>query len=322
MASFSLRKLIARASENWLVKVISVFLAIVLFVFHRMSAMESRFFSVPLTIESNANLIPASPYTRMVRVSLRGDRNSIDPILEDDINAYIDLRKYETEGLHRVPVQIRKLGTAQEVGPLEITVDPMEISLELDHRASKSLPLTANTRGSVEEGYDLASQTLTPSQVTVDGPQRLFANITELSTAEIDLAGRNADFSLMVNIINPDPLLVIRGNRMTEFRGIIQSRVSVRNIESIPITVQGLDPKFAVELDIKLGSVKVEGDQGALDSFEPPDTFLSVDASAIGQEGTYTLPLEVSLPSGLNLVRQEPLEVLLTITPGSGNDAL
>jgi YbbR domain-containing protein len=313
MASLNLRKLIAKGADNWPVKVLSIALAIVLFVFHRMSTLESRFFSVPLRTEHNASLIPASPYARMIRVSLRGDKNSIDPILEGDIEAYIDLRKYETEGWHRAPVQIRKLGTAQEVESLEITVDPMEISLELDQRKSKTLPLAADIRGSVADGYDLASRTLTPNQVTVDGPQRLLASITELSTGVVDLDGRNADFSVMVNILSPDPLLVIRGNRMAEFRGLIQKRVSVRNIEAIPITVQGLDQKFAWELDVTQGSVKAEGAQSELDSFVPPDSFLSVDASAIDREGTYTLPVAVSLPPELNLERWEPQEVLLTV---------
>jgi YbbR domain-containing protein len=321
MASLNFRKLLAKTAENWPAKVLSIALAIIFFVFHRMSTMESRFFSVPLRIEHNASLIPASPYTRMIRVSLKGDANSIYPILEDDLEAYIDLQKYETEGWYRTPVQILKKGTALGVEPLEITVDPMEISLELDHRISKYLPLTASLRGSVEEGYDLASHTLSPTQVVVDGPLRLLGNITELYTEEIDLDGRNADFSVMVNILNRDPLLVIRGNGMTEFRGFIQRRVSVRNFGNMPITVQGLNQKFTGELDVKQGTVRAEGSQNELDSFVPTASFLSVDASAIEKEGAYTLPLAVSLPAGLNLVRREPQEVSLTVTPRGTNSA-
>jgi hypothetical protein len=78
------RKLLIKVVENWPVKVLSIALAIILFVFHRMSVLEDRFFSVPLKVETAGTLIPASPYPRMVRVSLRGDANSIYPILEDD----------------------------------------------------------------------------------------------------------------------------------------------------------------------------------------------------------------------------------------------
>jgi hypothetical protein len=101
---------------------------------------------------------------------------------------------------------------------------------------------------------------------------------------------------------------------MTEFRGFIQSRVSVRNFGSVPITVQGLDQKFTAEPDVKLGSVRAEGREKELDSFAPPPSFLSVDASAIDKPGIYALPLRVSLPPGLNLLRREPEEVSLTVT--------
>ena len=102
------RKLLARAAENWPAKVLSIALAIILFVFHRMSMLEDRFFSVPLNLEINSNLVPASSYPRMVRVSLRGDANSIYPILEDDIEAYLDLTRYTDRGHYRAPVQVRK----------------------------------------------------------------------------------------------------------------------------------------------------------------------------------------------------------------------
>jgi len=39
---------------------------------------------------------------------LRGEKNNIFQILEEDIEAYIDLSKYASEDTHKIPVQIRK----------------------------------------------------------------------------------------------------------------------------------------------------------------------------------------------------------------------
>jgi YbbR domain-containing protein len=307
------RKFLARVAENWPAKVLSVALAIILFVFHRMSTLEDRFFSVPLSVELDSALIPASPYTRMIRVSLRGEANSIFPILEDDIEAYIDLKKYREEGWYRAPVQVRKKGTALGVEPLEVSVDPMEISLHLDHKVSKYVPLTANLQGSLQSGYDLVSYTLVPAEVVVDGPLSVVEAVSELYTDFIDLEGRNGDFSVSVGIMNRDPLLVIRGSGTTEFRGFVRKPVPVRNFEEIPIMVNGLDEKFRAELDIGTGSVRIEGEQEDLDSFMPPLSFLSVDCSTLSREGVYVLSLTAELPQGLNLVRMEPEEVTVSI---------
>jgi YbbR domain-containing protein len=225
MSLLNIRKLPDKIAENWAAKAISTGLAIFLFVFHRMANLETRFFSVPLSVQTNGDLIPASPYTRIIRVSLRGDANTIYPIMEDDIEAYIDLRKYDAGGDCRAPVQIRKRGSALSLQPIEINVDPMEISLYLDRKVNKYIPLSVNLRGNVEAGYTLESHSLFPAQVLVDGPAGILGPISELYTDYVDLEGRNEDFSVVVNILNRDPLIVIRGNGMTEFRGFIRRPV-------------------------------------------------------------------------------------------------
>ncbi|MDR2370752.1 MAG: hypothetical protein LBD71_04670, partial [Treponema sp.] len=242
------------------------------------------------------------------------DANSLLPILEDDLVPYVDLRNYSAEGSYRAPVQVRKKGTAAGVEPLEISVEPVEILLELDRKISKYLPLTANLRGNLGTGYDLVSHTLSPAQAAVEGPMSILEGISELYTDFIDLEGRTEDFSVVVNILNRDPLLTIHGTGATEFRGFVRKLVPVRSIDAVPIEVNGLDPRFAADLALKTGSVRVEGLQSELDSFVPPENFLSVDCSLLSGPGVYTLPVSVNLPSSFNLVRKEPQEVDVTVT--------
>jgi YbbR domain-containing protein len=313
----SARKILVKVADNWVAKVLSVFLAIIIFVFHRMTTLESRFFLTPLIVELPAHLVPSSSYTRMIRVTLRGDADNIMPILEDDVEAYIDLGNIELPGSFRAPVQIRKKGSAVGVEPLEISFNPVEIELELDQKSSKYVPLTANIQGSLDPGYDLVSHSLTPTQVALDGPAKLLDQVTELYTDVIDLEGRNADFSVMVSILNRDPLLTIRGNGMTEFRGFVRSRLAVRNFGSLPISVLGLDERFLPELDVAFGSVRISGPQVELDAFVPPQPFLSIDCSEITGEGVYTLPVKVDLPPSLSLVRGEPQEIIVTVNSGA-----
>ena len=178
MSSLNIRKLLDKITENWIAKAVSVALAVFLFVFHRMSTLETRILSVPLTVETNSSFVPASPYTRTIRVRLRGDVNSIFLIQEDDIEAYIDLKKYESEGWYRTSVQIRRKGNALGFEALETSVDPMEISVQLDRKISKYVPLTVNLRGNVETGYDLVSHSLSPTQVVADGPISVLGTIS------------------------------------------------------------------------------------------------------------------------------------------------
>jgi hypothetical protein len=281
-----------------------------------MSTLEERFFSVPLNVETKGNLTPSSSYPRMIRVKVRGDPNSIYPILEDDIEAYADFEKYDSPGTYHSPVQIRKKGTALGIDPLEIAVEPLEISLSLDHRISKFVPLTANIRGRLDSGYSLSSYTLNPTQVIIDGPSELIGGTSELYTDFIDLDGRTGDFSMMVNILNRDPLIIIRGNGITEFRGFISRIIPVRNIADIPIRLRGLDERFTGQSEIRAGSVHLEGrSQIELDKFIPPLNFLYVDCSEISEPGSYSLPvLSVPVP-GLTMAI-DPENVVVHVLSG------
>lgn len=131
-------KLLARITDKWPAKVLSVAAALLLFVFHRMSTLETRYFSTPLQVETSVDFVPSGTYNQIVRVNMRGDATSIYSILDSDIEAYIDLKKYTQEGRYQVPVHIRKKGSALGVEPLEISVDPLEISLSLERRTEET----------------------------------------------------------------------------------------------------------------------------------------------------------------------------------------
>jgi YbbR domain-containing protein len=212
-------------TEKWPVKVLSLAAAVIISIFYRMSSLETRFFTVPLLVESSDTLLPANSFPRSVKITARGEAEGIQPILAEDIEAYIDLGRYVNEGIYRVPVQIRKKGTALGVEPLEVSVVPVDIQLLLEQKITRNVSVFPVLRGSVAEGYELTGQSLTPASVIVEGPRSMIDNHVEFNTEAIDLDRRNVDFSVMVNIKNDNPLLFIHGSNILEFRGSI-SRIA------------------------------------------------------------------------------------------------
>ena len=212
-------------TEKWPVKVLSLAAAVIISIFYRMSNLETRFFTVPLSVESSDTLLPANSFPRSVKITARGEAEGIQPILAEDIEAYIDLGRYVNEGVYRVPIQIRKKGTALGVEPLEVSVVPVDIHLLLEQKITRNVSVFPVLRGSVAEGYELTGQSLTPASVMVEGPRSMIDNHIEFNTEAIDLDRRNEDFSVMVNIKNDNPLLFIHGSNILEFRGSI-SRIA------------------------------------------------------------------------------------------------
>jgi YbbR domain-containing protein len=215
-------------AEKWPVKIISVAAALIIAVFYRMNTLETRTFLAPLQVETNGMLIPVSSLEDTVKISLRGETNSIYPILEEDIEAFIDLNRYSNEGTYRIPVQIRKKGSALGVVPLEISVLPIEISLLLEKKIRKDIPVFPEFQGAVASGYEIISRSINPESLTVEGPRSSVETQHEFNTEIINLEGRNESFSVLVNIINNNQLITVYGDRMIEYSGVI------RKIEIVP----------------------------------------------------------------------------------------
>jgi YbbR domain-containing protein len=314
------RNLFAKIVRNWPAKILSLALAIILFTFHRISILETRFFSTPIIIENLNGMMPAGQYPRMIRVSVRGESNSVYSILEDDIETYVDMSRINTRGTYVVPVQWRKRSAVQGAQPIQISVEPIQITLAVDYRISKLVPVTASFRGQVETGYNMTSFSLNPSQVIIDGPAELMGGVSELHTEFIDLGGRRNNFSITAHILQSDPLIIIRGNGTTEFNGLISQIIPARNILNVPITITGIREGFTAELEIQTTSVHLEGDNlDEVNRFILPPEFLIVDCSGISEPGTYVLRVQTGTAENISF-RPELMEVTVRIVLEEGEE--
>jgi hypothetical protein len=150
----------------------------------------------------------------------------------------------------------------------------------------------------------------------VDGPLKAMNSLSGLYTDYIELDGRMENFSSTVHILNRDPLLVIRGEGIAEFRGFIQGLIMIRTLENLPVSVLNLDSRLTAELETKSGSIRVEGNQNELEAYEASAFVLSLDCDAIQREGTYKLPLSVEVPQGIGLIHSDPEEITVHIRTG------
>jgi hypothetical protein len=287
---------------NWPAKILSVGCAIVLFVLYRTSALEERFFSVPLLVEGVANMVPANRYPSMVRVTLRGNANSIYPVINSDIETYIDLSGATEKGTRHFPVQVRKKGTALGVEALEIAVDPMEVTIELDTKFSAFANIIPNKQGEPAAGFELTRGTLNPSRIRIEGPESLIRHYTELMTEVIDLEGRASDFTVITRVANPDQLIMLHGESIIEFRGEVRPVMTIKSFNAVSVGVKNLDGRLRLAVPPVFGQLRLDGPKNELDAWSPDGDALFVDCKDITAPGEYDLPLHLRLPAGFRLL--------------------
>jgi YbbR domain-containing protein len=302
-----------RLVRNWPAKVISLAAAVVIVLFNDLAGIQERYFTVPLELELAESVVAVETSQSRVRVVLRGEEEMIFGVLEDDIHAYADLTEHDAEGVFRTPVRIRKTGSALDAEVLEIRVEPLEVTVQLEEKLYRSLEVVPNLVGFPPPGYQLNDYRVSPSAVEVVGPRSEVEELETVLTEEIDLAGRREDFSERVRLVQPSPQVRFPGGDVIEFRGVIVETIIQQNYESVEIVVRSLDENLIVTSEIPRGRLLVQGRQIELEELPPDQVLLVVDASRITEPGTYTLPTRPLVPPRVLPLEFSPARLQITV---------
>lgn len=307
------RKLFERVIHNWPAKFVSLAAAIVLLLVNDIVRLEERFISVPLDLRLPDQLVPDTPPTNRVRIGLRGDPEQVFLILDDDIRAVADFSRYELEGEYRRPVSIVLSGSALQVEPLEVTVEPAEVVVSLETKVRRSLPVEPAFSGTPGEGFELRQYFLTPNAVEVEGPRSQIDTITEIRTEEIDLSLRQEDFIVRVRLVRPSSAVAFPGGDTIEFRGLVRDTVVVGTFDRVDVVVENLPEGVRIARLPDPGVIRAQGSSLQMETVDLKRLKLSADGSVVDGPGTFVLPLTPRAPAGVRVLGYEPTEVEIEV---------
>jgi hypothetical protein len=306
------RRFLESIYANWPAKIISLAAATLLFLFYRVNTMDERFFSVPLQVDPPAGLAIAKPYPQSARVTLRGKEDAIFSVLEEDVEVYADFGRFQSEGQYRVPVRVVRSGSSLNIEPLEIRVEPAEIVVTLEQRIERTIPLEPVIRGSPPAGYDLVQYTIVPESIQISGPRSIVNSIETVQLQEIDLEGRTEDFTEQVEIVEDNSLVDYSRKRDVLFRGIVREAVIIKTFENVDIISVDLSPDLRVAEPLPEGSIRIQGNQRAIEALLPEQLRLVIDCGEIEKPGPVTLYPQPDIPPEFVVLKFEPQELDVT----------
>jgi YbbR domain-containing protein len=302
----SLDSRISKLLENWPAKVISLVMAIFIMFLYNLTRLEQRVIIVPLNISEGHSYVPATEYPKTVRVIIRGDRDQIYRVRESDIVASLDLARYGSEGVFRVPVKLERRGDALNIDPLELRADPSEIPISFERLAAKRVAITPTFKGFLEQGYVLISYEILPSEISIEGPTTLVSSIKDISTDIIELSGKTSDFSLNVPLVKPSELIRLVDTSTVKFSAKIQMQERRLTLKNVPIFINNLDPSLIISDPLPSGNITLVPHPGQ-DETLANNASLQADFKGIVKPGLYSIPLTVSAPEGFEVEAYEPL---------------
>ena len=347
---------------RWLAKNISPLLtAFILAVIVWVSAVvasdpnEEQILNRPILIEiigQDPSLQIMGNVSRNLTLVLRAPTSVWNELNNDQqsVHAWVDLTNLGS-GAHNVPVQIQITPPLVRV----VSQDPQQLSITLDKIITKEYPVSLIVRGNPPVGYEIQTAQLTPTQVSVTGPESIVSKAIEVRVT-LDITNANQSIvrddapvvldsqgqTLSGLTVSPDsitisqPITLLGGYRYVIVRAVSQGQVvsgyRVTNIFVSPIGVVlfSSDPTLVDNLPGYVETQPIDL-TGKTDDFETlvdlnlpsnisvvgdPKVLVQVSIAAIDSSLAISLPVEViGLAPGLSATSEPPIVNIILSGP-------
>ena len=255
-------------------------------------------------------------------VAVSGPRSLVEQIVREAVLELGSLTAREgtvrnAVGFHLLdeqgnPVESELLSVTSE----GVLMDSVIVEQYLYPEKTLSLSDVGLVTGTVAEGYEIKSVTMTPETVVAAGKSMNIDLLDSLyPSASVDVTGRSASFQEQVRVRRPTELIYLSADSVTvevEIGPIIQKK----GFTDRQITVSNLDSGLRATLETKTASVILNGPQLWIDKLRSRDITVTCDVSGL-TEGVYDLPVlcQVAGDDGQTYtVEVTPMSVQVTIS--------
>jgi hypothetical protein len=173
--------------ENLHLKVISLILTLTLYLFVKEEKIMVRTYRIDVHVTDILGDIVLMEEIEDVTLTLRGSGRAFSRLDDEQLRAYpIGPIRPDTT---RWPV--RPEAFSLPPGLEILSVEPTTLRLDPVPLVELELPVVANFRGQVPEGYEVLSSYVDPPIMTVSMPETYLGTVDTLHTETIDLAGHS-----------------------------------------------------------------------------------------------------------------------------------
>lgn len=279
--------------RNLALKVLSLFLALILFVLVREDRVAEFVLEVPVSVASvPENTVLVEPPPSRLRVRIRGRWSKILGTIEQERAPYLlDLRERNNgDDILYFEQHLLQQHIGQS-GVDVIDVEPRSARIRLEPKVTRQVRIRPDVTGEPARGYVVARERIqvTPAFVVVRGPDSEVQAVEEILTRPISISGLAQGISRPDVLLRPPSgggLLSLEPPRV-EVRIPLEPIQTSRSLARVPIEVRGCGGLRACALAPGTASIQLVGPMLAIEALEAHNGagLLWVDAAALSVEG-------------------------------------
>ncbi len=300
--------------DKWGIKVMCLVVAIIVYLLHQFSILDTKTFSIPVDIHSYGIMIPSELNNHIVKVTVRGKSEELSAILESDLQAYLDITSVTKEGEMNVPVIVKPSQRLSLLDPLEINVKPDKIKIDVQQRLEKYVPVEPVIIGECGYGYEVKSITSDPPLIMISGPRKMVESINSISTEKVDVSDCRKTTEQETVPRNLNRLITVEPVESIKVTAEIMEIESIKQYVELGINCTKLAENLEAQEIIQKAQIIVNGTLLNLEKIKLTQISVTVDCSSITEPGEYELPVNIRVPYYVTLQQQEPETVMVIIT--------
>ena len=203
-----------------------------------------------------------------------------------------------------------------------ITDDTIELSeSSISYTASigktKIVPIVCETTGTPASGYTLASVSLSESEVVLVGTSEALEGISNITipSANLNIEGFSNDREykfILSNYISNDVTIISEGTLVVMVDIEPESSKTI-TMNTSAIVVKNQSDDYNLTYSSQTFDITINGAKETIDEVSASNIAMSMDLSGY-TEGTYSVPVTITLPTGCELSQDYTVTITLTST--------
>jgi len=235
MSIFNYKHWMQLSPKDWVLRIISLVLAIVLWYFVGGEDIVNKNVLVRVeVINLPRDLVISNQFKKEIEVSISGPRGLVLDIENLAIARQIDLAN-ATPGTMVIDNNNDDIAVPHGVNVLRI--QPKSVILSLDKLIQKQFDVNPVTIGNLAPDYVLKEIQMEPDSISITGPQTVLSQFEVLRTKEIDIKGLSASTQKQIPL-DLDPVIVdLIGATTVTADLVIQVKTVKKKIPNFPVEV-------------------------------------------------------------------------------------
>lgn len=299
--------------DKWPAKVICLIVAIFLYFFHQASIIDSKTLVVPLKILENGVVMQVGSVPKSVSVVVRGSAEDIKLVDPSEITAYVSVDDITQKGQYTLPVQLSLSDALLVLDPFEVKLKDEKLTLYVDRKAIKYVPLMPSVVGEVAHGYEVESITMNPSTIEISGPESVINSTQSVYTTRVNVSNAETNFTVETSYQNLSSIITVVDEGPYKATVTVVPVEMEKDFKDVEVEYINLAEGLEISGEKQTVFLKLSGDMPVLENYILSKHAVQINLRDITEHGTYELPVRYSIPANLKLVEKSDDVLSVTI---------